>query len=660
LIERTLKGAAVLFGTERVAVDTTTSNASRITKVVGTVSAKGDHVPDRPWRLATAKFNPAPVVVSRELLEAIAALAPTPAPRGKSSSKGHDSGRAWDVRDVLKNKGIGSTEKELTYATAFTLDRCLTSSDHVNGASILEFPSGALAYTCRHNRCQGKGWQDVRGLLDLPTTEGGVTVSGEKPNDPKRVHRNGRHDPDEGRTDDDDTRLPPVLMIESVASVEARAIDWLWPNWLARGKLHVFGGHGGDGKSTLTAWLAAALSIGDLAPDGHLLPVGRSLFLLGEDDVGDTLRPRLEVHGADLARIDFVSAVREGDRERVPSLIRNIDLLRAGLLGGAYSLFVIDPLTAFMQGSDRNAEGDVRDALTPLVKAAGEVGLAVLAIMHLNKMGTAPGRRVLQNLLGASAFGNLARLVWMTAEVPDSGDDQTPARRVLGVVKTNIGVRPAPLEWSRPADAAIAWHGQSEHDIQILLSGTKPAPLDTAKSFLFDELKGGSKTPDGLRQAAKADGISWATLRRAKEALGVVAFKTGFGAGTQWLWKLPDGPGLTVHGQRVGGVRESDDDAPEDAQPDLCEQVSIFDEDTEDTPEGAQNSQDERLREKPRSDPKTPNHDGVSAYDATEDAHPSPDGARSPEGAHLLNKERVSIFDDPRYAETVALGEELA
>jgi hypothetical protein len=168
LVRRVVQGAAVLFGTERVAVDTTTYNASRITKVTGTVSAKGDHMPDRPWRLATATFNPEPSVVSREHLAAIAAFAPKPEPRATPSSNGHAAGRTWDIRDVLAKKGIGFTKKELAYATAFGLDRCLTSTDHVAGAVILEFPNGALAYSCRHNRCQGKGWQDVRPLLDLP------------------------------------------------------------------------------------------------------------------------------------------------------------------------------------------------------------------------------------------------------------------------------------------------------------------------------------------------------------------------------------------------------------------------------------------------------------------------------------------------------------
>ncbi len=49
------------------------------------------------------------------------------------------------------------------------------------------------------------------------------------------------------------------LVVRGMGDIEEREIDWLWENWLAKGMVHLLGGHPGDGKSTLTAALAATL-----------------------------------------------------------------------------------------------------------------------------------------------------------------------------------------------------------------------------------------------------------------------------------------------------------------------------------------------------------------------------------------------------------------
>jgi putative DNA primase/helicase len=94
--------------------------------------------------------------------------------------------------------------------------------------------------------------------------------------------------------------------VRSLADVESRAIDWLWPGWLARGKLHLLAGHAGDGKSTLAAAFAAIGSTGGTWPDGTQAPQIRTLFVLGEDSAEDTLKPRLAQHGADMDQTFFV------------------------------------------------------------------------------------------------------------------------------------------------------------------------------------------------------------------------------------------------------------------------------------------------------------------------------------------------------------------
>lgn len=162
LVERTLKGLAAVFDTPAVTVDTGTYNAARIFKVAGTVAAKGDDVPDRPWRLATAQTlaDVAPVPVA--LLETVAAYAEEAEAQPTPIRPGVERWERRDIRSALHAAGVGYREKAKPYGTVFELDRCLTSSDHTDGAVIIEMASGALAYRCLHNRCGGRHWADVR------------------------------------------------------------------------------------------------------------------------------------------------------------------------------------------------------------------------------------------------------------------------------------------------------------------------------------------------------------------------------------------------------------------------------------------------------------------------------------------------------------------
>ncbi len=85
------------------------------------------------------------------------------------------------------------------------------------------------------------------------------------------------------------------LQIVRVADVEAEAIDWLWPQRFAVGKLSILTGDPGLGKSQFSLMLAAKVSRGEAWPnnEGHA-PHGNVLLLSCEDEIGDTIRPRLE------------------------------------------------------------------------------------------------------------------------------------------------------------------------------------------------------------------------------------------------------------------------------------------------------------------------------------------------------------------------------
>ena len=52
LVQRFLKNLACYFDNDLVGVDTTVYNASRITKVPGSIARKGVETDDRPYRMA--------------------------------------------------------------------------------------------------------------------------------------------------------------------------------------------------------------------------------------------------------------------------------------------------------------------------------------------------------------------------------------------------------------------------------------------------------------------------------------------------------------------------------------------------------------------------------------------------------------------------------
>src|SRR5438105_12229399 len=87
----------------------------------------------------------------------------------------------------------------------------------------------------------------------------------------------------------------PVIAINEL---KPRTMSWLWPNRLAVGKLSMFDGDPGRGKSLVTLDLCARVTTGRPMPDGT--GGGESanvLIVQGEDLADDTMLPRLRALG---------------------------------------------------------------------------------------------------------------------------------------------------------------------------------------------------------------------------------------------------------------------------------------------------------------------------------------------------------------------------
>jgi hypothetical protein len=101
-------------------------------------------------------------------------------------------------------------------------------------------------------------------------------------------------------------------------------------------------------------------------------------------------------------------------------------------------------------------------------------------------------------------------------------------------------MKPKPLLWSRAEDEPIHWRGESEQSIDDLFDGMKlEMPRDKAEGLLRELLGEGAKPSYEVEAAAKEAGCSWATVRRAGDAIGVVRWRPN--GDTRWWWRLPDG-----------------------------------------------------------------------------------------------------------------------
>ena len=344
--------------------------------------------------------------------------------------------------------------------------------------------------------------------------------------------------------------LPKAGDVELVTAdtIEPEKVDWVWPGWLAAGKLHLIAGSPGTGKTTLSLSMAAIITTAKAFPCGAHVPCGSVLMWTGEDDLADSIIPRFVACDGDRSRLHFVAGVREDDGSSRPfdpaydveglvAAARNIKDLK---------LLIVDPVVSAVAG-DSHKNTETRRALQPLVDFAANAGVAVLGVTHYSKGTT--GRDPAERVTGSLAFVAVSRLVMVTAKPKEPGDSWRLVR-----AKSNIGPDGGGFEYDLhqvPVDEARGIYGQGitwgcplEGTAQALLAeveapqeqGNSPA-LEAAMAWLSANLGTGAVSVKYLEDVARERGHAWATVRRAKKVLGVVGVKHGTTGG--WTWQMP-------------------------------------------------------------------------------------------------------------------------
>jgi DNA polymerase len=341
--------------------------------------------------------------------------------------------------------------------------------------------------------------------------------------------------------------------------VTMRAVDWLWPNRFALGKLGLIVGLPDEGKGLLISFIAAQVTTGGPWPLNEGVAVsGNVLLLSAEDDPNDTVVPRLVAAGADLARIEIVKMVRAAGGDRMFSLQTDLDMLRRKITAiGNVVLILIDPISAYLGVGkmDSYRTTDVRAVLGPVVNLAAELALAIIGIMHFNKK--LDVTNALLRISDSLAYGATARHVYGVI------DDAENHRKLLVRAKNNLALNAGglttlafsfgvnevgvdPNTGKIIAAPYVIWQSQyvdvtATEAMRAANESKSPSALDDAKQFLRDILiaGGGRALQTEIEEAAKAEKISDATLKRAKKALKVRAEKERTKEG-RWFWVLPE------------------------------------------------------------------------------------------------------------------------
>jgi AAA domain len=245
------------------------------------------------------------------------------------------------------------------------------------------------------------------------------------------------------------------------------------------------------------------------------------------------------------------------------SLKTDVDLLeeKAKEIGNV-RLIIVDPISAYMGGSDGNGNVETREVLEPLADMANRLRIAVVAVTHLNKGGAGGNQSALNRFAGSIAFVAAARAAFAVIEDPEDSE-----RRLLLQAKNNLG-KPCKglafrLEQRLIQDDIVSSNVmfEGEHVSQSIdealtasesRGGNKGqnSSKEDVTEFLTEILANGPVDVLEVESQARAATLladdkrlrQNKAFRDAREALGVLATREGFGPGARYVLSLSGTP----------------------------------------------------------------------------------------------------------------------
>ncbi len=306
-----------------------------------------------------------------------------------------------------------------------------------------------------------------------------------------------------------------------MSDIEEEDVEWLYPPYVPRGKVTICTAYPGAGKTYLMCYMAACVSTG--RQFFNQIPYrdnpGRVIYLTAEDGIGDTIKKRLRICGADMMNIATVLDNKTQlmfDSPEIEDFMKNY----------RPDLMIFDPFQAYIGAEiDMNAPNRTREKLGYISELAEKYKVAVVLICHFNKNGKGDA---ITRVLGSTDIMGICRSYIALGPVPGEDD-----MKFMSHEKSSLDKRGKTILFEiNPDKGGIVYLGENNltMDDYTAIRNKKrvsnaPA-VEAAKQLIMNNMPEGRRLAKELKNLAAANKISDSSLQRAREELGIITRKT--------------------------------------------------------------------------------------------------------------------------------------
>ena len=226
------------------------------------------------------------------------------------------------------------------------------------------------------------------------------------------------------------------------------------------------------------------------------------IYQCAEDDIADTIKPRLAAAGADCSRVAFIL---DDDRP----LTLDDKRIESAIIDTKARLLALDPFQAFLPlDADMQNAQRMRGVLRKLTAVASRTQCAVVLIGHMNK--TATGKNLYRGL-GSIDSAAIARSVLMVER-----DPLDPNIRYLIPVKSSLAPEGIAIAFTFDREKGFRWLEPCKSDFDTELP-KETNKRDHAAQLLLRILEEGDTESREIFRLMELDGISHRTVQTAKK-----------------------------------------------------------------------------------------------------------------------------------------------